>query len=86
MISNPSWAPDSAGDSSVHGCFPVRTNTHEKNKEKENKCKVIKAGCAGAYIKQGAEEPRRSGGAVQAAGVEAYGFKVLRSVGHVSPR
>lgn len=64
----------------------LEATQHEKNKEKENKCKVVKAGCAGAYIKQGAEEPRRSGGAVQAAGVEAYGFKALGSVGHVSPR
>lgn len=52
---------------------------HEKKKEKENKCKVIKAGCAGPYIKQGAAEP----GGGKAGGVQAYG---AGSAGHVSPR
>lgn len=81
MINNPSWnskVPESAlcTDVSV-----LETTEHEKNKEKENKCKVIKAGCAGTYIKQCAEEPRRSGGAVRAAGAEAYGFQALQERG-----
>lgn len=47
------------------------------SERKRKGIKVIKAGCAGAYIKQGAEE----GAAVWAAGAEACGFKALQGRG-----
>lgn len=55
------------------------TTEHEKTKEKENKCPVIKAGCAGTYI----NVPRRRAGAVGRSGQQGSRLMASKRSGSV---